>query len=98
MKCRYCGSNNTTSQGLRMLCKNCNRQSAKVPRLSTPHAEDRPICPECGTSNPYSASFLRGVRRWVCRSCGRYYTEKSKRVKSMNPDTVLVDNLEVQIE
>lgn len=95
MNCRHCGSDRTMSKGIVIKCKDCNRTSTKIQRRAEILAEDRPICPDCDNSNPYSRGIIEGVRRWVCRSCGRQYA--SAYAASVK-DKVELPTLEVQIE
>ena len=90
--CKHCGSDRTISKGRNIKCKDCRRLSPKISRHIKIPIGDRPLCPECGTSNPYSAGSREGMRFWSCRVCGREYSAQSER------DKVELLNMEVQTE
>lgn len=65
--CPKCGSPNTASNGgLRIICRDCGRQSNKVylPRRKPDYAK-RPRCPRCGAQ--YA---IKHVTDWLCGVCG----------------------------
>ena len=92
MNCRHCGSSRVRSEGRNVKCKDCGRASTKIQRSFAVPAEDRPLCPECGASNPYSNSSREGEKRWVCRECGRFY------IRNSNKGKVELPIMEVQVE
>ena len=92
MNCRHCGSERIISAGVRTKCKDCGTTSYKIQRRIKIPVEDRPLCPECGNSNPYALGSVDEVREWSCRSCGRRYRDRPTINK------VELSTLEVQIE
>ncbi len=100
MNCRHCESDHVISQGMNMKCKNCGKTSVKIARRTIIPTEDRPSCPECGSPNPYSCGVPGGIRRWSCRSCGRYYSTQPKIDKAELSiiDSAFKHCMEVQVE
>jgi len=92
MKCRHCESEKVISQGSKIKCKNCDRVSSKIQRRHAPPLNERPLCPDCGSPEPYAMGSSKGIRLWSCRSCGRFYKDRSQEVK------VEIPILEVQVE
>jgi transposase-like protein len=94
MNCPKCKGDNIISEGSRWMCKNCCKAFPKHLRRIEVPLKDRPKCPECGAINPYSQARDRtGERRWICRACGRSYSERTAQLV-LNE----IPNLEVQTE
>jgi transposase-like protein len=96
IKCIHCGSSRIASHGPNYRCKEegCGKVFRKNFRRRRISPKERPPCPDCGAGNPYSD----GSNEWVCRVCGRNFTDKSEATKSINSDMVFIDSLEVQVE
>lgn len=96
MNCPACGSQRIASNGPNYKCKEreCGKLFRKIFRRRRVPPEERPPCPECGVENPYS----NAPRGWICRVCGRGYTNESKITESINSGVVSMNNLEVQVE
>lgn len=99
--CIHCGSRNVSPAGARIICRDCNRTSAKVKRCHVVPKAKRPPCPECGTPEPYSwGTALSGYRRYICRKCGKNYEDRPL-IKDQEYSKKVIDEmdtLEVQVE